>query len=98
MALGWDLEVIFVSVRQRSFAQAVRDCNDIPVMPWPGFEPGCLAALPPQSGGHVRASNSTVVHDGACSWLAGRSLVIDSLVQCDGRRIPGAKRGPTKLR
>jgi hypothetical protein len=20
-------------------------------MPWPGFEPGCLAALPPQSGG-----------------------------------------------
>jgi hypothetical protein len=66
-------------------------------MPWPGFEPGCLAALPPQSGGHARASNATVVHHGACSWLAGRGLVIDSLVLCDGRKIPGAKRGPTLL-
>jgi hypothetical protein len=63
-------------------------------MPWPGFEPGCLAALPPQSGGHVRASNATVVHYGACSGFAGRGCPLVLWMRSDVRRIAGAKRAP----
>jgi hypothetical protein len=63
-------------------------------MPWPGFEPGRLAALPPQSGRDALASNAIVPNGRACSWLGKQQAVPACLMRRNGDRIPGANRGP----
>ncbi len=64
-------------------------------MPWPGFEPGCLAALPPQSGGNGLASSAIMVNRSACRWSSEQQAVPACPMQRDGSKIAGAKRGPT---
>jgi len=64
-------------------------------MPWPGFEPGCLAALPPQSGGNGLASSAIMGNGRACRWFSEEQAVPMCLMRRNGDRIPGAKRGPT---
>ena len=61
-------------------------------MPWPGLEPGCLAALPPQTGGNGLASSAIMVnaaYSGA-SVAEGRS---PTTFATDEGKIPGAKKG-----
>ena len=67
-------------------------------VPWPGFEPGRLAALPPQSGGNGLASSAIMVHRRACRWSNERWPFLAFLMRRNGDRIPGAKRGPNGRR
>jgi len=64
-------------------------------MPWPGFEPGCLAALPPQSGGNGLESSAIMVNRSASSRL--RSGRLSPSVACDvmEAKSRGPKGGPT---